>query len=169
MNSNTKTFLSIVIVVIVIAGGLIYAAGKNSAKTENNDDSEIEITNNDQQYDDAYVEKLAKFLNSEGMVMYGAYWCSHCNSQKKMFGDAAKYLDYVECDPKGQNANPDECTAQGIDGYPTWVYKGQKYSGERKMSELAEIVGFTDRSDAESDAEINTNTNDNTNATTPEN
>src|SRR3989344_7082850 len=65
-------------------------------------------------YDD-----FAKCLTEKGVKMYGAYWCGHCKTQKEMLGDSWQYVNYVEC------SNPDgtptaECTAAGIEGYPTW-------------------------------------------------
>ena len=29
--------------------------------------------------------------------MYGAYWCPHCQAQKKVFGESFQYVPYVEC------------------------------------------------------------------------
>lgn len=38
---------------------------------------------------------------------YGAYWCSHCNSQKVAFGaEAARIIRYVECAPTMPSAPP---------------------------------------------------------------
>ncbi len=85
---------------------------------------------------------LAKFLTSKGAVFYGAYWCPHCQDQKKLFGDAMQYITYVECDPKGENAQPDKCTAAGVEGYPTWTINGQKVSGTQTLSQLAQLSGF---------------------------
>lgn len=150
MSSNTKTFLFIVILVILVAGGLIFFASRNKTVTDNNnstgDNGVVAGASTEQQpsYDSAYIEKLAKFLSEKGAVMYGAYWCPHCQDQKKLFGDAVKYIDYVECDAKGPNANPDECVAQGIDGYPTWIYQGKKFSGTQSLADLAKMVGFSE-------------------------
>ncbi|XP_075524052.1 thiol-disulfide oxidoreductase LTO1-like [Primulina tabacum] len=45
---------------------------------------------------------LARHLRSIGAKLYGAFWCSHCQDQKEMFGrEAAKLLNYVECFPDG--------------------------------------------------------------------
>jgi len=158
MNKNTKIFLIIVLIVIVISGTLIYFAGRNNNTSGINDSSDNgsvagTSTNQDDQKDNAYIEKLAKFMTEKGMVLYGAYWCSHCQNQKKLFGEAFKYIDYVECDAQGPNANPDECVAQGIEGYPTWIYQGKQYSGEKSLSDLAKIVGFTDDTTADQPAE----------------
>lgn len=80
---------------------------------------------------------LAKHLTETGAVMYGAYWCGHCANQKALFGDAFKYIDYVECDPKGEDANPSLCAQKGIPGYPTWEIGGEFYSGEYSLEALA--------------------------------
>ena len=106
------------------------------------------------------LDAFAKCLNQKGVVMYGAYWCPHCQSQKKLFGDAFQYVDYVECDPQGPNANPTECTAQNIQGYPTWIYNGTQYSGEKSLSQLAAIVGFND-------TDTSTSTTDTTSPSVP--
>lgn len=90
---------------------------------------------------------LAKHLQSIGAKMYGAFWCSHCVEQKEMFGrEAAKLLDYVECFPNGYHKGTKiekVCSDVGIEGFPTWVINGQVLSGEKELSELAEISGFS--------------------------
>ena len=83
-------------------------------------------------YDD-----FAQCLSDSGAKMYGVYWCSHCKEQKEKF-DNSKYIPYIECDPRGDNANPSACEAAGVDGYPTWVFgNGEKVSGTRTLTELA--------------------------------
>ena len=144
--SNAWKFILIIIAVAAVSGGLIFYASRSNNSKDNNTASTSGTTTGENT-DPAYIIKLAQFLTAKGMIMYGAYWCPHCKDQKALFGDAFKYVDYVECDPQGPNANPDECTAQGIDGYPTWIYQGTKYSGEQALSKLADIVGFTDSSD----------------------
>lgn len=82
----------------------------------------------------ASVTALAQCLAERGAVMYGAEWCSHCQNQKNMFGDAFKYISYVEC-PK----NPAQCLAAGINGYPTWTFPGGvRLEGEQELKKLAE-------------------------------
>jgi|WetSurMetagenome_2_1015567.scaffolds.fasta_scaffold150116_2 hypothetical protein len=70
-------------------------------------------------------DALAKCLTAKGAIFYGAYWCPHCQDQKKQFGESLKYINYVECDPKGENANPDACQKAGVERYPTWFFPGQ--------------------------------------------
>ncbi len=67
-------------------------------------------------------EGLAKALTSDGAKFYGAFWCPHCRNEKSWFGDAAKYLPYVEC------SNPDQsstkiCIDNKIESFPTWKFK----------------------------------------------
>ncbi|MFH1650106.1 MAG: peptidylprolyl isomerase [Candidatus Woesearchaeota archaeon] len=89
--------------------------------------------------------KLATCLADNGAYFYGASWCSHCNSQKELFGEAAKDLPYVECStPENPNAQAQACKDAGITGYPTWVFKdGTRVSGEQSFAQLAKLSGCT--------------------------
>lgn len=77
--------------------------------------------------DGKYAE-IAKCMTEKGVKFYGAFWCSHCLEQKKLFGDDMRYVDYVECDSGGQNSKRDECVAAGVKSYPTWFFPGQELS-----------------------------------------
>jgi len=85
---------------------------------------------------------LARHLRESGAVMYGAYWCPHCEEQKALFGDAARDLPYVECDPNGVNARPDLCEKAGVKAFPTWVIGGQRREGVQSLSALADASKF---------------------------
>ncbi|KAJ8432130.1 hypothetical protein Cgig2_027712 [Carnegiea gigantea] len=89
---------------------------------------------------------LARHLHSIGAKIYGAFWCAHCREQKEMFGrEAAKLLDYVECFPNGYKKGvviAPECSVAGVEGFPTWVIKGEVYGGEKDLEELASLSGF---------------------------
>lgn len=86
---------------------------------------------------------LAKHLKDSGAKMYGAYWCSHCHDQKSLFGaEALAELPYVECDPKGNNAQPKQCKAAKVDGYPTWIINGQTLSGTQELADLADASDY---------------------------
>ncbi|MGE3268638.1 MAG: vitamin K epoxide reductase family protein [Chloroflexota bacterium] len=91
----------------------------------------------------AQLAALADHLKESGAVFYGAYWCPHCQNQKQMFGAAASRLPYVECDPRGANAQPAACQAAGVRAFPTWVINGQKLEGEVSVSDLARLSNFT--------------------------
>lgn len=88
----------------------------------------------------AQGQKLAEFakcLAEKQLTMYGAYWCPHCQEEKKAFGPAFSYVPYVEC-----TQQPQTCLDQGIARYPTWIAAdGQRYEGEQGLARLAEISG----------------------------
>ncbi len=87
------------------------------------------------------LEEFAKCLSEKGAKMYGAYWCGHCQEQKQAFGNASKFIDYVECDPEGENAKPYLCQQAGIQGYPTWIIYGQVLVGEQSFLTLSQASG----------------------------
>jgi len=75
--------------------------------------------------------------------MYGAYWCSHCNNQKQVFGaGGARLINYVECAADGYQSQRNACQEEKISGYPTWKIGGEFYRGEKSIEELIEISGF---------------------------
>ncbi|MEB3356484.1 MAG: vitamin K epoxide reductase family protein [Synechococcales bacterium] len=87
---------------------------------------------------------LAQHLTSIGAKKYSAYWCPHCHDQQRLFGEEAfSYIDYVECDPRGQDAQPQLCEAAGVQGFPSWEINGELYSGVRPLNELADLSGYT--------------------------
>jgi len=87
-------------------------------------------------------EMLARHLRESGAVMYGAYWCPHCAEQKALFGEAAKELPYVECDPGGVNPRPDLCEKAGVKSFPTWVLGSERREGVQSLEALAELSKF---------------------------
>lgn len=83
------------------------------------------------------LNSFAKCLKDKGVVMYGAYWCPHCQKQKKEFGDSFKFVNYVECTKEVK-----KCTDKKVEGYPTWIFKnGQRITGEANFEELAKKSG----------------------------
>lgn len=173
MSSNAKGFIFIVVIVIAIVGGLIFSNRDNSSSTddpaiaiEDPNTAPVDTKLNPDNRDASYISKLAKFMSEQGMTMYGASWCSHCNAQKKAFGESKKDLKYVECsDDKGEQVevcskityidSATDRSMNGIQGYPTWVYQGKGYSGERTIPQLAEIVGFVDETVPATEAPAN--------------
>ena len=85
------------------------------------------------------LDGFAQCLATNGAEFYGAFWCPHCQAQKKMFGSAKKYLPYIECStPDGQSQLP-VCTEKKVEGYPTWIFKdGSRLTGEIPLATLAE-------------------------------
>ena len=66
-------------------------------------------------------EMIAICLNEKGWVIYGTASCSACIAQKKVFGEAWKYITYIECDPHEENSDPDLCLKRNITKTPTWI------------------------------------------------
>ncbi len=81
-------------------------------------------------------DTFAKCLTEKGATMYGTEWCSHCQSQKKMFGDSFQYIDFVDCD-KDRSA----CFQAFVNGYPTWRINEENYPGEQSLYRLASLTG----------------------------
>ncbi|MFN8632938.1 MAG: vitamin K epoxide reductase family protein [Chloroflexota bacterium] len=85
---------------------------------------------------------LADHLKNSGAIFYGAYWCPHCQNQKRIFGTAASRLPYVECDARGAGARPDLCQAANVRSYPTWVIGAERREGEVTIADLKRLSKF---------------------------
>ncbi|MDO8460351.1 MAG: hypothetical protein Q7S74_04535 [Nanoarchaeota archaeon] len=113
--------------------GIIVLAGVAGAFYWKNNTS----VNNDGKYD-----SFAQCLTEKGVKMYGAWWCSHCQNQKKAFGSSWKYATYVECSTPDGNSQLPVCKDAGIEGYPTWDFGGGvRLSGEVSFDELSQRSG----------------------------
>ncbi len=87
-------------------------------------------------------DAFAQCLTDEGAVMYGAFWCQHCAKVKASFGDSFKKVNYVECDSKGENPNPQACIDKGIEAYATFIFSdGSRLVGEPTLQELSQKTG----------------------------
>ncbi|MEK6862597.1 MAG: hypothetical protein AABW57_00325 [Nanoarchaeota archaeon] len=88
-------------------------------------------------YDD-----FAKCLTENDVKEYGAFWCPKCAEQKKMFEKSFKYVTYIECDARGDNAQPELCQEKNIRGYPTWIINDSlKYEGVQSLERLSQYSG----------------------------
>lgn len=84
---------------------------------------------------------LARHLKQQGAVVYGAWWCPHCNHQKELFGlEAIELLPYVECDK--DDAGRKQCQEAQVRGYPTWDFKGERRLGVLSLEELEIWSGY---------------------------
>ncbi|MEI6280815.1 MAG: hypothetical protein WCP17_02325 [bacterium] len=82
---------------------------------------------------------FATCLKDKGAIFYGAFWCPHCQAQKKLFGSSVKFLPYVECSTPDGSAQTQICIDKKITGYPTWAFTdGSELSGEVSFAQLAE-------------------------------
>jgi glutaredoxin len=128
MNSALATLkewkMTIIAVFVVIVGifGLVYAMRVNPNAPE---------------------FTFAQCLKDKGAKMYGAFWCPHCQSQKRLFGSAFKNIDYRECGvPGNTSAQTQECTDAKVQSYPTWEFAdGSRVTGEQSFAALAEKSG----------------------------
>ena len=90
------------------------------------------------------VDSFAKCLTENGVVEYGAFWCPNCAKQKKMFGSSYQYINYVECDARGENPQPELCLAKNVNKYPDWEFAdGSRLEGVQPFEVLAQKSGCT--------------------------
>jgi thiol-disulfide isomerase/thioredoxin len=87
-------------------------------------------------------DALAQCLGEKGAKFYGAFWCPHCKEQKRIFGNSAELLPYVECSmPNGKDQTA-ACKDKNIQSYPTWEFAdGSRITGEQQPGVLAEKTG----------------------------
>ncbi|MEX2052302.1 MAG: hypothetical protein WD991_01225 [Candidatus Paceibacterota bacterium] len=125
MDKNVKIFISVIGILIlgVIATVLLRGGGGGIV-------------------DNGKYDSFAQCLRDEGAVFYGAFWCPHCQSQKKLFGSSQKLLPYVECSTADGNSQTQVCIDKGIASYPTWEFAdGTRLTGEIPLETLAEKTG----------------------------
>jgi len=85
---------------------------------------------------------LARHLKEQAAVVYGAWWCPHCNHQKELFGvEAIELLPYVECDK--DDAGRKQCQKAQVKGYPTWDLNGERRLGVLSLEELEIWSGYS--------------------------
>lgn len=122
-----KAITTIMIISLISASALLFTACQEKPAT------------------DGQYAALAQCLTEKGVKFYGAYWCPHCQDQKKAFGDDFRYITYVECDPNGKDSKSQECIDAGVNSYPSWFFPGQGLEvGVQKMETLAQKANCTD-------------------------
>ena len=86
---------------------------------------------------------LVEYLAASDVKFYGAYWCSHCQQQKSLFGaTAAAKLPYIECAADGKNSQRQLCKDKNIQMFPTWAINGKFYPGTKDLKEIAKMTGY---------------------------
>lgn len=115
---STKKMLSIGAIVVAIFIGAVALLTRNTAPSP--------------------YTAFAQCLTDKGVAMYGAWWCPHCQNQKKLFGDAFKKITYIECaDPSNPNGQTLACDEKKIQSYPTWIFAdGSRIEGEASFVAL---------------------------------
>lgn len=88
------------------------------------------------------LDGFASCLEEKGATFYGAFWCPHCQNQKKMFGSSARHLPYVECSTPDGRGQLGICKEKNIEGYPTWEFAdGSRAGGELSLQTLRDKTG----------------------------
>jgi hypothetical protein len=84
-------------------------------------------------------DEFATCLKDKGAVLYGTFWCSHCQAEKKLFGVSQKLLPYVECSTPDGQGQTQICKDKNIQSYPTWIFAdGTSLNGEIPLQQLAD-------------------------------
>ncbi|WP_295614003.1 hypothetical protein [Chamaesiphon sp. GL140_3_metabinner_50] len=87
--------------------------------------------------------QLVEYLAANQIEFYGAYWCTHCQKQKSLFGaTAAAKLLYIECAADGENSQRQLCKDKNIQMFPTWVIRGKYFTGTKDLKEIAALAGY---------------------------
>ena len=83
--------------------------------------------------------QFATCLADKGAKFYGAFWCPHCQEQKRLFGRSVSKLPYIECSMPDAKTQTQVCIDQKITGYPTWIFAdGSRTEKVLELSELAD-------------------------------
>lgn len=88
------------------------------------------------------VDNFAKCITKKNAVMYGNFLCSHCDDQRKLFGESFKYIHYVECSRIASPQDTNACNNAQIRYTPTWVLDGGEHLvGLQTFKELSDKTG----------------------------
>lgn len=123
METDSKIIIGIgIIVAIILVGAVFYSAKNNKIPGELDG------------FASCLAEKEAKF--------FGAFWCPHCQAQKKLFGRSVSKLPYIECSTPNGQAQTQICIDSNVESYPTWEFAdGTRVTGEQTLAFLAEKTG----------------------------
>ena len=117
----------------VITAGSVFSAAPAPA---------VEAGTTGTQTSSSRQKNLARHLKRKGAVVYGAWWCPHCNTQKELFGaEALELLPYVECDK--DDPGRQRCQQAQVRAYPTWELNGERRLGVLSLEELEIWSGYS--------------------------
>jgi hypothetical protein len=115
LKKNIPVVLLVIVIVAVLGVLVFYPKNRSSAE----------------------LDVFAGCLAEKNVVMYGAYWCPHCQNEKKRFGDSFRLVPYVEC-----TEETEKCITEKINGYPTWIFPdGHRFEGEMGLERLSAKSG----------------------------
>jgi hypothetical protein len=92
--------------------------------------------------DESKMDAFAKCLTANKATMYGSFWCSHCDDQKKLFGKSFRHVNYVECSVPGSRQMSLVCQFAQIRLTPTWIFAdGERREGMQTLQQLSTKTG----------------------------
>ncbi len=122
-SSNSK-YIVIGILILIAIIGLIF------------------LGSDEKKYSSKSLDDFTKCITEKGAVMYGTFWCPHCAKTKKLFGSSFNYVNYVECDPRGDNEQSILCISKNIDKYDTWEFADKtRIISEPTFEQLSQKTG----------------------------
>jgi hypothetical protein len=98
-------------------------------------------------------DKFTQCLGEKGAKFHGAFWCSHCQAQKALFGKSKDLLPYIECSTPDTKGQTQICKDKNIQSYPTWSFQVSTTTngvatttevfdpGEKTFAQLADKTG----------------------------
>ena len=111
-----RDWVTWILVVLVIIGGIYIAS--DSQGGENSESK----------------EEIAKCIANKS-TLYVQLGCHACKTQENILGDNYKYFDVVDC-----FYEQDKCVEMNITATPTWIIKGERYKGYKRMDKLEELA-----------------------------
>lgn len=92
---------------------------------------------------EAWRATFAACLKGKGAVLYSAFDCPHCETQKEIFTEGIEHLPYVECQQGiDDSSETDVCRDKNITGYPTWEFAdGSRLIGVQTLKALGDKTG----------------------------
>ena len=89
---------------------------KKNNKTEDKEAEKEVNKESNKESSTGSIDEFAQCITKNWARMYWTDWCVHCKNQKKMFGDAMKNVNFIDCDKERQ-----ACKTAWITWYPTWI------------------------------------------------
>ena len=127
-NGKQNIFVIVAVIVVLILVGAFMISRKNLPSLSQTPAS-------------SKMDVFAQCLKDKGAKFYGAFWCPHCQNQKKLL-EESKNMPYVECATPDGKGQLQICTDNKIEGYPTWIFAdGSRQSGEISLDILSQKTG----------------------------
>ena len=121
MSKNNKVIYVIVTAVIMIIAVLVWVFAKGPTG-------------------ESPLDEFTKCLTEKGAKLYTTSWCSHCTTQKDLFGTSLAYIDSTVCDLSATEKA--KCEDAEITSIPAWDFPdGTRETGVRTFEQLTEKTG----------------------------